>query len=49
MPGTYQESGTYRIVTRKGILGLSPFLMKKLIERLTVEEIARKEGRQAGR
>ncbi|KAL1310575.1 hypothetical protein AAFC00_000854 [Neodothiora populina] len=32
--GGYQESGTYRIVTREGILGLSSYLRTKLIERL---------------
>ncbi|KAL1974974.1 hypothetical protein VTN31DRAFT_5178 [Thermomyces dupontii] len=37
--GNYQSSGTYRIVTRDGILGLSPFLREKLIEKL--REIAK--------
>ncbi|KAF1950501.1 hypothetical protein CC80DRAFT_426648 [Byssothecium circinans] len=32
--GNYQDSGTYRIVTREGILGLSPFLREKLVQRL---------------
>ncbi|KAF4254106.1 hypothetical protein V6000_007711 [Aspergillus fumigatus] len=32
--GNYQPSGTYRIVTRDGILGLSPFLREKLVQRL---------------
>lgn len=32
--GRYQESGTYRIVTREGVLGLSPFLRARLVERL---------------
>jgi hypothetical protein len=32
--GRYQKSGTYRIVTREGILGLSPFLRAKLVARL---------------
>ncbi|PNS18106.1 hypothetical protein CAC42_4065 [Sphaceloma murrayae] len=32
--GRYQESGTYRIVTREGILNLSDYLRKRLIERL---------------
>lgn len=36
--GRYQPSGTYRIMTRDGIFGLSPFLRGKLIERLRVEE-----------
>ncbi|OAX76861.1 hypothetical protein ACJ72_08846, partial [Emergomyces africanus] len=33
----YQPSGTYRIITRHGILGLSPFLREKLKERLRSE------------
>ena len=37
--GRYQPSGTYRIITRDGIFGLSPFLREKLVERLKVEEI----------
>ncbi|KAF2671345.1 hypothetical protein BT63DRAFT_423557 [Microthyrium microscopicum] len=36
--GNYQDSGTYRMITRDGILGLSPFLMGKLVERLKVLE-----------
>ncbi|TWU71269.1 hypothetical protein ED733_000318 [Metarhizium rileyi] len=36
--GRVQPSGTYRVVTREGILGLSPFLEGKLIERLKKEE-----------
>lgn len=32
--GHYQESGTYRVCTNEGILGLSPYLMEKLIEKL---------------
>ncbi|CAK3735262.1 Hypothetical predicted protein [Lecanosticta acicola] len=32
--GRYQESGTYRVVTREGVLGLSPFLREKLVEKL---------------
>jgi len=32
--GSYQESGTYRVVTRDGILGLSEFLRERLLERL---------------
>ncbi|KAL2196545.1 hypothetical protein P885DRAFT_38142 [Corynascus similis CBS 632.67] len=36
--GNYQSSGTYRIVTNQGILGLSPFLQEKLIARLRDEE-----------
>jgi len=36
--GRWQESGTYRVVTRDGILGLSDFLRGKVVERLRVEE-----------
>ncbi|KAJ4403430.1 hypothetical protein N0V82_010649 [Gnomoniopsis sp. IMI 355080] len=36
--GNFQVSGTYRIVTNDGILGLSPFLTSKLIERLREED-----------
>ncbi|KAH0538950.1 hypothetical protein FGG08_004465 [Glutinoglossum americanum] len=36
--GRYQPSGTYRIITREGILGLTPFLLEKLVERLRREE-----------
>ncbi|KAK1749959.1 hypothetical protein QBC47DRAFT_394848 [Echria macrotheca] len=36
--GNYQPSGTYRIVTNEGILGLSPFLREKVIARLREEE-----------
>lgn len=32
--GNYQESGTYRVVTRDGILGLSEFIRGKLVEKL---------------
>ncbi|CAI7614869.1 unnamed protein product [Penicillium bialowiezense] len=32
--GNYQPSGTYRVVTRDGIFGLSPFLREKLVQRL---------------
>ncbi|GAB7350011.1 hypothetical protein MBLNU459_g0686t1 [Dothideomycetes sp. NU459] len=32
--GNYQESGTYRFVTRDGILGLSPYLRERLVEHL---------------
>lgn len=38
--GRYQESGTYRICTRDGVLGLPDFLRSKLVERLKVEEAA---------
>ncbi|KAG5934454.1 hypothetical protein E4U53_000693 [Claviceps sorghi] len=36
--GQVQPSGTYRVLTNEGILGLSPFLREKLIERLKKEE-----------
>lgn len=36
--GRYQSSGTYRMVTRDGILGLSDYLRGKLVERLRIEE-----------
>ncbi|KAJ5295962.1 hypothetical protein N7508_010783 [Penicillium antarcticum] len=32
--GNYQPSGTYRVMTRDGIFGLSPFLREKLVKRL---------------
>ncbi|PLB40080.1 uncharacterized protein BDW47DRAFT_5677 [Aspergillus candidus] len=32
--GNYQPSGTYRLVTRDGILGLSPFMRQKLVQKL---------------
>ncbi|KAF4455679.1 hypothetical protein F53441_2079 [Fusarium austroafricanum] len=40
--GKVQPSGTYRILTNEGILGLSPFLQGKLIERLKQEEAKQK-------
>lgn len=36
--GLYQESGTYRVCTRDGILMLTDFLRGKLVERLRAEE-----------
>ncbi|KAE9375615.1 hypothetical protein N431DRAFT_543106 [Stipitochalara longipes BDJ] len=36
--GNWQASGSYRIITREGILGLSDFLRGKLVERLKEEE-----------
>ncbi|KAI1133459.1 hypothetical protein F5Y10DRAFT_229081 [Nemania abortiva] len=36
--GQFEPSGTYRIITNEGILGLSDFLREKLIEKLKVEE-----------
>ncbi|KAI9039940.1 uncharacterized protein KD926_008926 [Aspergillus affinis] len=32
--GNYQSSGTYRMVTRDGFFGLSPFLREKLVQKL---------------
>jgi len=40
--GNWQGSGTYRVVTREGILGLSDFLMGKVVERLRELEIEEK-------
>ena len=37
--GRYQASGTYRVITRDGILGLTDFMRGKLVERLKVEEV----------
>ncbi|ROT34462.1 hypothetical protein SODALDRAFT_331570 [Sodiomyces alkalinus F11] len=36
--GKLQPSGTYRIITNEGILGLSPYLTERLVERLKEEE-----------
>ncbi|CAN8106011.1 unnamed protein product [Discula destructiva] len=36
--GNFQPSGTYRVVTNDGILGLGPFLTGKLVERLHEED-----------
>ncbi|KAK1593328.1 uncharacterized protein LY79DRAFT_514623 [Colletotrichum navitas] len=36
--GQLEPSGTYRIITNEGILGLSPFLEEKLVERLRAED-----------
>lgn len=38
--GRYQSSGTYRVVTRDGVLGLPDYLRARLVERLEVEEAA---------
>ena len=32
--GNWQSSGTYRIITRDGVLGLSSYLREKVIEKL---------------
>jgi hypothetical protein len=36
--GNYQEGGTYRVVTRNGVLGLTDFLREKVVEALKREE-----------
>lgn len=36
--GNYQESGTYRMVTNEGVLGLGTYLREKLVDRLKLEE-----------
>ncbi|EXJ95772.1 hypothetical protein A1O1_00896 [Capronia coronata CBS 617.96] len=38
--GRYQPSGTYRICTNDGILGLTDFMRERVVERLRVEEAA---------
>ncbi|KAG4031695.1 hypothetical protein MFRU_008g00580 [Monilinia fructicola] len=43
-PGNWQDSGTYRIVTREGVFGLTDFLREKLIEALKEEEAKIKGG-----
>ncbi|KAK5205410.1 hypothetical protein LTR20_002028 [Exophiala xenobiotica] len=40
--GRYEASGTYRICTNDGILGLSDFMRQKLVERLKLHEAAEK-------
>ena len=40
--GRYQESGTYRLVTREGVLGISPFLREKVKDALRKEELRMK-------
>ncbi|PQE30905.1 MFS general substrate transporter protein [Rutstroemia sp. NJR-2017a WRK4] len=43
--GNWQDSGTYRIVTREGVFGLTDFLRGKLVEELKKEEERiKKEG-----
>lgn len=32
--GRWQDSGTYRVVTREGILGLTEFMRGRVVERL---------------
>ncbi|EON63261.1 hypothetical protein W97_02488 [Coniosporium apollinis CBS 100218] len=41
--GNYQSSGTYRVVTREGILGLSKYLREKVVEKLKELEAQQKE------
>jgi len=36
--GNWQSSGSYRVVTREGVLGLSEYLRGKVVERLREEE-----------
>lgn len=43
--GHYQESGTYRMCTRDGVLDLPDYLRAKLIERLKLEEAAIRNNR----
>lgn len=38
--GKYQQSGTYRICTRDGVLQLPDYLRRRLVERLKIEESA---------
>ena len=38
--GRYSPSGTYRICTNDGILGVTDFMRQKLVERLNVQEAA---------
>jgi len=42
--GNYQESGTYRIITRDGILGISDFIRERLVEKLKELERAGRES-----
>jgi hypothetical protein len=42
--GRYEQSGTYRVCTNDGILGLTDFLRQRLVERLKLEEAAEKNG-----
>jgi hypothetical protein len=43
--GSWQDSGSYRIVTREGVLGLTEFIRGKVVERLRglEEQIKRNE------
>lgn len=42
--GGWQDSGTYRIVTREGVLGLTEFMRGKLVERLAQLETQMKQN-----
>lgn len=42
--GNWQSSGTYRVITREGILGLSDYLRGKLVKRLKEEEEKEQTG-----
>lgn len=43
--GRYQRSGTYRILTHEGMLGLTPFLKECLVKRLEELDLqARRNG-----
>ena len=43
--GGYQEGGAYRLFTRDGVLGLSPFLRGKVVEVLEgLEKSAKEQG-----
>lgn len=43
--GRYQPSGTYRICTNDGILGLTDFMRERVVERLKVHEAAERNQR----
>lgn len=42
--GNWQSSGSYRVVTREGVLGLSEYLRGKVVERLREEEDKLRRG-----
>lgn len=43
--GRYQVAGTYRVVTREGVLGLSEYLREKVVQRLKeLEEQAKQNA-----
>ncbi|KAH6621946.1 hypothetical protein C7974DRAFT_425692 [Boeremia exigua] len=43
--GSWQDSGSYRVVTREGVLGLTAFVWGKVVERLRAEEAKGEEGK----